>query len=100
MTMENLQLVNIAFTVLLGLVAFFGGFVINGMSNAIKELSKADDRLRDKMEGFVRVDVLEAWRKEQREISTRIFDKLEQIQRDMSSKVDRADCDRCRSGGQ
>lgn len=96
--MENLQIVNLAFTVLLGLVAFFGGLTIKGMSDAIKDLSHADDKLRDKMEGFVRVDVLEAWRKEQRELSTRIFDKLEQIQKDIGGKVDRDECATCRNG--
>lgn len=98
--MENLQLVNLAFTVLLGLVAFFGGFTIKGMSDAIKDLSKADERLREKMEGFVRTDVLEAWRKEQREDTKLIFKKLDEIRESLSHKVDRDECSVCRRGGQ
>ena len=90
--MENLQLVNLAFTVLLGLVAFFGGFTLKGMSDAIKELSQADERLRDKMEGFVKVDVLDAWRKEQREDTKLIFKKLDAIFESLSHKVDRDEC--------
>jgi hypothetical protein len=94
--MENLQLINLAFTVLLGLVAFFGGFTIKGMSDAIKDLSKADERLRDKMEGFVKVDVLDAWRKEQREDTQMIFKKLDEIREVLSHKVDRDECARIR----
>jgi hypothetical protein len=98
--MENLQLVNLAFTVLLGLVAFFGGFTIKGMSDAIKDLSKADERLRDKMDGFVRVDVLESWRKEQRDDTKLLFKKLDEIRDNLSHKVDRDECSNCRKVGQ
>jgi hypothetical protein len=92
--MENLQLINLAFTVLLGMVAFFGGFTIKGMSDAIRELSHADEKLRDKMEGFVKVDVLESWRKEQRDDTKMIFAKLEEIQKALGNKANRDECGR------
>lgn len=98
--MENLQIINLVITVLLALVAFFGGMTIKGLSDAVGELRKEDKIMRDRFDQFVKVDVLEAWRKEQREISSRIFDKLEQIQKELGHKVDRSECRSCREGGQ
>jgi hypothetical protein len=93
--MDSLQIISLAINCLLGLVAFFGGMTIKGLSEAIRELRHEDGKLRDKMDGFVKIDMLEIWRKEQREDTKLIFDKLEQIRRDLVAKVDRSECSRC-----
>lgn len=94
--MDNLQILSLAINALLGLVAFFGGMTINGLSAAIRELREEDKKINEKMGGFVRADALESWRKEQREDTKLIFSKLEEIRRDLSGKVDRDECAECR----
>jgi hypothetical protein len=94
--MDNLQIVSLAVNVMLGLVAFFGGMTIKGLSDAIHDLRNEDNKLRDRMDDFVKVDVLEIWRKEQRDDTKLIFSKLEEIQRGMSTKMSREECSVCR----
>ena len=90
--MENIQFINLAINVLLALVAFFGGTTIRGLSESIKDLRQEDKALRDRLDGFVKIDAMESWRRENHELSTRIFEKLEQIQRELGSTVTRTEC--------
>ena len=99
MESSALPVLNLIVNVLLALVGFFGGLVLKNLADSIKELRAEDKALRDKMDGFVKVDVLEIWRKEQREDTKLLFSKLEEIRDGMRTKISRDECGTCSMNG-
>jgi hypothetical protein len=79
--------------VLLGLVAFFGAKVGNDLTQAIKELRKADETLTNKFENYVRRDDFADIKQQ---ISA-MFRKLDDIKDGLANKVSREECEFHRS---
>lgn len=101
--MENPVL---AFNLILGLAAFFGGMVIRDLSQAVKDLRKADQELANKLDGYAKKDdihevklMIREVREEERMMFNRVFDKLEAISDDLRNKVSRDECSTCGFSG-
>ena len=95
---DYISLALVLLYVLLGLVAFFGGMVIKGLSESIKALQVADKEMAREIAECVKRDDLQElreehreYRKEQRELFKELFDKLEAIKDDVHNKVDRSE---------
>lgn len=80
---------------LLGMVAFFGAVVSNNLTNAIKELKKADTTLAEKFDKYVRRDDLEDIKKQ----LAGIFARLDDIRDSQGTKVSREECAALRRDG-
>jgi len=84
--MDNQTIINI----LLGLVAFFGGIWVRGLSDSMKELKKTDSELATKVQS---IEVLVAGqyvkREDFKELSDALFRKLDRIEVKLDSKMDK-----------
>lgn len=85
--MEAQTIINI----LLGLVAFFGGIWVRGISDSMKDLKKTDAALADKVQ---KIEVLVAGdyvkRDEMDKLGDALFKKLDRIESKLDGKVDKA----------
>lgn len=83
----DLQMV---FDILLGLVAFLGGWVMNNLRDSMKSLTKADISLTNKLQE-IEVLVVGQYvkRGEMAEFSKAIFDKLDRIEAKIDRKADK-----------
>ena len=86
----------LAFQVLLGLVAFFGGWVLKDMktqirdvNSAISELREDDKKLVERLGDYTHRDDFREFREEQRESFNRLFQKMDKIGEDLAKKADR-----------
>lgn len=86
---DLLMLVN----VLLGAVAFFGTLVGRNLTEAIKDLREADEKIAAKLEHYVRKDDLHDIKQQ----INAIFRKLDEIKDGLSTKIDRGECEMQRS---
>lgn len=84
--------INLVVTVLLALVAFFGGMVVRGLSEAIKELREADKELARELSDRVRSDDFRELRQEMRNSFAGIFSRLDDLRAELGSKVSRDEC--------
>jgi len=79
-----------AFNILLGLVAFLGGWVLNSLRESIKSLQKSDSELADKVQ---KIEVLVAGqyvkRDDMEKMSSAIFIKLDKIYDLLDKKADK-----------
>lgn len=79
-----------AFNILLGLVAFLGGWVLNSLRESIKSLQKSDSDLADKVQ---KIEVLVAGqyvkRDDMEKMSSAIFIKLDKIYDLIDKKADK-----------
>lgn len=79
-----------AFNILLGLVAFLGGWVLNSLRESIKSLQKTDSDLADKVQ---KIEVLVAGqyvkRDDMEKMSNAIFIKLDKIYDLLDKKADK-----------
>lgn len=79
-----------AFNILLGLVAFLGGWVLNSLRESIKSLQKSDSDLADKVQ---KIEVLVAGqyvkRDDMEKMSNAIFIKLDKIYDLLDKKADK-----------
>lgn len=79
-----------AFNILLGLVAFLGGWVLNSLRESIKSLQKTDSDLADKVQ---KIEVLVAGqyvkRDDMEKMSNAIFIKLDKIYDLIDKKADK-----------
>jgi hypothetical protein len=84
--MDNQTIINI----LLGLVAFFGGIWVRGLSDSMKELKKTDSELATKVQS---IELLVAGqyvkREDFKELSDALFRKLDRIEVKLDSKMDK-----------
>lgn len=84
--MEAQTIINI----LLGLVAFFGGIWVRGISDSMKDLKKTDAELADKVQ---KIEVLVAGdyvkRDEMDKLGDALFKKLDRIESKLDGKVDK-----------
>ena len=84
--METQQLFNIA----IGLIAFFGGWVLNSLKDSISSLRQYDSALADKVQG---IELLVAGqyirRDELKEITAALFHKLDIIETKLDKKADK-----------
>lgn len=101
-TTVDSQTLMIGFNILLGLVAFFGGMIIRDLSQAVKDLRVADEKMVERLGEYAKKDdirelkdVLREMKDEERRLFDKVFDKLEQMAKDLSRKVDRDECDGC-----
>lgn len=102
-TTVDSQTVMIGFNILLGLVAFFGGMVIRDLGQAVKDLRVADEKMAERLSDYAKKDdirelkdVLRDMKEDERKLFDKVFDKFEALSKELSSKVDRDDCDGCR----
>lgn len=79
-----------AFNIVLSLVAFLGGWVLNSLRDSIKSLQKTDAELADKVQ---HIEVLVAGtyvkRDDLKELSTALFNKLDKIELKLDGKADK-----------
>ena len=84
--METQQLFNIA----IGLIAFFGGWVLNSLKDSISSLRHSDSALADKVQG---IELLVAGqyirRDELKELTAALFHKLDTIETKLDKKADK-----------
>lgn len=81
------------YNVLIGLVAFLGGWVLNGLKDSIKTLHSMDSELS---KGLQAVEVLVAGkyvsRDELEKLGNALFAKLDRIEHKMDGKADKEWC--------
>lgn len=79
-----------AFNIVLSLVAFLGGWVLNSLRDSIKSLQRTDGELADKVQ---HIEVLVAGsyvkRDDLKELSTALFNKLDKIELKLDGKADK-----------
>lgn len=83
-----------AFNILLGLVAFLGGWVLNSLRESIKSLQKSDAELADKVQ---HIEVLVAGQYAKRDdveknidkLASALFAKLDKIESKLDQKADK-----------
>lgn len=79
-----------AFNIVLSLVAFLGGWVLNSLRDSIKSLQKTDGELADKVQ---HIEILVAGsyvkRDDLKELSTALFNKLDKIELKLDNKQDK-----------
>lgn len=78
-TSEYISLGVVIFNILLGLIAFFGGLVIRGLSDAIKELRDSHAELQKDLGGYVKKDDYRADVTDLKQMIGRIFDRLDDL---------------------
>jgi hypothetical protein len=82
--------IQLAFNIVLSLVAFLGGWVLNSVRDSIASLQKSDNELADKLQ---HVEVLVAGqyvrRDEIKDLTTALFNKLDKIELKLDKKVDK-----------
>ena len=80
-----------AFNIVLSLVAFLGGWVLNSLRDSIAALHKSDGELADKVQ---KIEVLVAGQYVKRDdldkLTTALFAKLDKIEFKIDSKADKA----------
>lgn len=69
----------VIFNVLLGLIAFFGGIVIRGLSDSIKELHARHDALQKDLGGYVKKDDYRNDIQDIKSMIGRLFDRLDDL---------------------
>lgn len=101
MTIDT-QYVLLAFNVVFGIAAFFGGMVIKDLSNSVKDLRQADKELTDSLKSYATKDelkdsrtetrdTLREMRDEQRDGFRQVFDLLNDMRNQIATKADRAE---------
>ena len=79
-----------AFNMVVGLVAFLGGWVLNSLRDSIRALQKTDAELADKVQ---HIEILVAGsyvkRDDLKELSTALFNKLDKIELKLDGKADK-----------
>ena len=79
-----------AFNIVLSLVAFLGGWVLNSLRDSIKALHQSDTELADKVQ---RIEVLVAGQYVKRDdldkMASALFAKLDKIEAKIDKKVDK-----------
>ena len=79
-----------AFNIVLSLVAFLGGWVLNSLRDSISSLQKTDNELADKVQA---IEVLVAGtyvkRDDLKEMSNALFHKLDKIEAKLDGKADK-----------
>lgn len=82
----------------LGLIAFLGGWVLNGLKESMAQLKQTDNDLADKVQA---IELLVAGTYVKRDdldkLGHALFAKLDRIEEKMESKVNRAECSGCKS---
>lgn len=75
-----------AFNIVLSLVAFLGGWVLNSVRDSIARLQKTDGELADKVQ---HIEVLVAGKYVTRDDLQALFSKLDRIETKLDKKVDK-----------
>ena len=79
-----------AFNIVLSLVAFLGGWVLNSLRDSIASLQKTDSELADKVQ---HIEVLVAGqyvkREDIKELTAALFSKLDKIETKIDQKADK-----------
>jgi hypothetical protein len=79
-----------AFNVVLSLVAFLGGWVLNSLRDSIKALHESDSQLANKVQ---HIEVLVAGsyvkRDDMDKLTTALFNKLDKIEAKLDGKLDK-----------
>ena len=79
-----------AFNIAVGLVAFFGGWVLNSLKDSINSLRRSDNELADKVQ---HIELLVAGeyvkRDDIKELSAALFHKLDKIESKLDGKADK-----------
>lgn len=78
-TGEYISIGLVIFNVLLGLIAFFGGIVIRGLSDSIKELRAAHDDAKKELAHYVRKDDYREDITEIKQMINKLFDRIDTL---------------------
>lgn len=69
----------VIFNILLGLIAFFGGMVVRGLADSIKDMRVAHDALRNELAHFVRKDDYREDIGELKAMIGKLFDRIDNL---------------------
>jgi len=69
----------VIFNILLGLIAFFGGMVVRGLADSIKDMRVAHDALRGELAHFVRKDDYREDIGELKAMIGKLFDRIDNL---------------------
>lgn len=69
----------VIFNILLGLIAFFGGMVVRGLVDSIKDMRTAHDALRNELAHFVRKDDYREDIGELKAMIGKLFDRIDNL---------------------
>ncbi len=75
----------VVFNILLGLIAFFGGIVVRGLSDSIKDLRETHDAIRSELAHYVRKDDYRTDITDLKQMIGRLFDRLDALMANKSS---------------
>lgn len=78
-TSEYVSLGVVIFNILLGLIAFFGGIVIRGLSDSIKELRDSHSSLQKDLGGYVKKDDYRSDIHDIKQMIGRLFDRIDDL---------------------
>lgn len=78
-TSEYISLGVVIFNVLLGLIAFFGGIVIRGLSDSIKEIRDSHSALQKELGGYVKKDDYRNDIHDIKQMISRMFDRIDDL---------------------
>ena len=78
-TSEYISLGVVIFNVLLGLIAFFGGIVIRGQSDSIKELNSRHDAMQKDLGGYVKKDDYRSDIADLKRVIDKLFDRIDDL---------------------
>lgn len=78
-TSEYISLGVVIFNVLLGLIAFFGGIVIRGLSDSVKELRASHSDLHKELGGYVKKDDYRSDIQDIKQMIGRLFDRVDDL---------------------
>ena len=69
----------VIFNILLGLIAFFGGMVVRGLVDSIKDMRVAHEALRNELSHFVRKDDYREDIGELKAMISKLFDRIDNL---------------------
>ena len=78
-TGEYIPIGIVIFNVLLGLIAFFGGIVIRGLSDSIKDMRSAHDSFTKELAHYVRKDDYREDITELKQMVNKLFDRIDKL---------------------
>lgn len=76
---EYISIGIVIFNILLGLIAFFGGIVVRGLSDSIKDMREAHENIRNELIHYVRKDDYREDIADLKQMIGRLFDRLDKL---------------------
>jgi len=85
----GIAVASLIINLMLGIIAYLGKMVIDGVKKDVVALRVADEKLADKLSDFTHKDDFKEFRREQQDLFRQMFDKLDAINDKVANKADR-----------